>query len=51
MAAVSLSSINISNAAPKDKSTLNTSQNLKNTLFIKRKAIYYITTLKRSVIN
>ena len=51
MAVITLSSINTSNAALKGESTLNTSQNQKSALYMERKAIYYITTLKRSVIN
>ena len=51
MAAVTFSSVDISNAAPKDKSTLNTSQNQKSTLYMERKAVCYITILRRSVIN
>ena len=51
MAVVTPNNIDISNAAPKDKSTLNTSQNQRSTLYMERKAIYYITILKRSVIN
>ena len=51
MAVVTPSSMDISNTAPKNKSTLDTSQNQKSTLYIKRKAVYYITTPRKSVIN
>ena len=51
MAVVTSSNVDISNAAPKGKNTLNTSQNQKSTLYMERKAAYYITILKRSVIN
>ena len=51
MAAVTPSSIDISNMAPKDKSTLNTSQNQKSALYIERKAVCHIIILKRSIIN
>ena len=51
MAVITPSSIDISNAALKGESTLDTSQNQKSTLYMERKATYYITTLRRSVIN
>ena len=51
MAIVTPGSVDISNVAFKGKSILDTSQNQKSTLYIKRKAVYYITILKKSIIN